>query len=70
MNTIMTYEIMLSPKTIALAAAGAAVLGMPLDAALLRPVVVVNDGTAKGSGELVATVRRVVEKKQKRGVRA
>lgn len=35
----MNYEIHLDPKIVALAAAGAATLGMTLDAALLRPVV-------------------------------
>lgn len=35
----MTYELQINPKLIALAAAGAALLGMTLDEALLRPVV-------------------------------
>lgn len=51
----MTYELKLNPKTIALAAAGAAVLGMPLDAALLRPVVVVKEGDDKAGEGTAAT---------------
>ena len=35
----MNYTLNLDPKIIALAAAGAATLGLTLDAALLRPVV-------------------------------
>lgn len=37
---MMTYELKTNPKMLALATVGAAVLGMPLDDALLRPVVV------------------------------
>lgn len=50
----MTIEVKLSPKTIALAAAGAAVLGMPLDAALLRPVVVPQ--TPSGSARRIPAI--------------
>lgn len=35
----MVYELTINPKLIALAAAGAAVLGLDLKEALLRPVV-------------------------------
>ena len=35
----MNYEIQINPKIVALAAAGAATLGMTLNEALMRPVV-------------------------------
>lgn len=35
----MTYELKINPKLLALAAVGAAMLGLKIDDALLRPVV-------------------------------
>lgn len=35
----MTYELQINPKLLALATVGAALLGMKLDDALLRPIV-------------------------------
>lgn len=60
----MTYEVKLNPKTIALAAAGAALLGMPLDAALLRPIVVAagSPQEEKPTGPHAFSVRRIEDK--------
>lgn len=37
--TMLTYELQINPKLLALATVGATLLGMKLDDALLRPVV-------------------------------
>lgn len=46
----MHYEIHLDPKIVALAAAGAATLGLPLNEALLRPVVKRKEQAARPAG--------------------
>ena len=46
----MNYEINLNPKIVALAAAGAATLGMTLNEALMRPIVVRKEQAALPSG--------------------
>lgn len=52
----MNYEIHIDPKIVALAAAGAATLGLSLDEALLRPIVArkaaapVNASTTPANG--------------------